>query len=974
MEILNAIFIWLLRASWQASVLVGLVLLVQWVFGKKLSPGWRYALWLLVLFRLAMPVTPQSRLSVFNLAHLQAAHSPIATLQRFNDATASKPSAPTDEPKVRTPEPNPAAQAVDANEAAVRSTPTPRFTFYISRITFSSVLPLVWLSGVILLFVRIAWQNTRFARRVLKQRQVTHSEALDALEDCKEWMRLRTPLTVIETGEVKSPALYGFIRPRLVLPQGMLASFTAQELRYVFLHELAHVKRCDMAVNWLVSALRVLHWFNPVVWFAFRRMAADREVAADALALSRAAEQDREPYGQTIIKLLENFTRPAALPGLVGILEEKQQMRRRIIMIAQFKNSVASPAIALLLLTGMGLVALTDAQSKNAELKGGEKLIDAKAAMPRETALPSLIMRRLELPKELPEPFRWSCVFSPDGRKVAINPNSISGDYRHIDVVDLRDHSTVRVTEGLRKHTTNSFTVGWSMWTPDGRRLLFSYKPDDEDGARAKHKSSLCLVPSSGGDIQTIYESDDPLMPEDWSEDGKWILAIAMHLGPRRATYDLVMVPVHGGGEVRQLATKWGLRLWPSLSRDGRFIVFQRQDGEQWRVLLRSVEDGREIPLGPPDQTNFNPVWSRDGRYVVFKGNRSGSIDLWGQRVENGTPIGDALLLKRNVEQGTRLMQVLKDGRLVYSSSTPARGVYQVSVNEKTGEIVGKPKLIARGDHGAPSPDGNWIAYNPYSPFTGSASSFGLRVISIDGKEERTLKTDFRRPWVSGWFPDGKSLLLNDRGLYRFELSTAKVESIYTNASTVDLSKARLSPDAQSIVLARGASLEVLKREAGAQPVSLHRVTNEWLRAYAWSPDSRRIAFISGRIEKPPFTQRILTISANGGEPSEIARFEASPSISPEMAWSSKFIIHTRLTPKDESGNEKQQVWIIPASGGEPVHLKTLDEFANESASYSFRWSANGKELFFTGVDPKGDSTEFWTLENYLPEEKRAAK
>lgn len=47
MEILNAVFAWLLRTSWQASVLVGLVLLAQWLFSKKLSPGWRYALWML---------------------------------------------------------------------------------------------------------------------------------------------------------------------------------------------------------------------------------------------------------------------------------------------------------------------------------------------------------------------------------------------------------------------------------------------------------------------------------------------------------------------------------------------------------------------------------------------------------------------------------------------------------------------------------------------------------------------------------------------------------------------------------------------------------------------------------------------------------------------------------------------------------------------------------------------------------------
>ena len=59
----------LVRASWQAAVLAGMVLLVQWLLRERLSARWRYNLWLLVLLRLLIPVTPQSSLSVFNLSN-----------------------------------------------------------------------------------------------------------------------------------------------------------------------------------------------------------------------------------------------------------------------------------------------------------------------------------------------------------------------------------------------------------------------------------------------------------------------------------------------------------------------------------------------------------------------------------------------------------------------------------------------------------------------------------------------------------------------------------------------------------------------------------------------------------------------------------------------------------------------------------------------------------------------------------------
>lgn len=56
-----------LTVSWQASVLVMIVLAVQAAFGRWLSARWRYALWSVVVLRLMLPVTPGSAVSVFNL-------------------------------------------------------------------------------------------------------------------------------------------------------------------------------------------------------------------------------------------------------------------------------------------------------------------------------------------------------------------------------------------------------------------------------------------------------------------------------------------------------------------------------------------------------------------------------------------------------------------------------------------------------------------------------------------------------------------------------------------------------------------------------------------------------------------------------------------------------------------------------------------------------------------------------------------
>jgi uncharacterized GH25 family protein len=93
----------------------------------------------------------------------------------------------------------------------------------------------------------------------------------------------------------------------------------------------------------------------------FARMRADREMACDALAIASASEEDAKAYGMTIIKLLETLSRPSAIPGLVGIMEDKSQMKRRIRMIAAFKKSRHWSLLALGLMAALGLTGLTSA-------------------------------------------------------------------------------------------------------------------------------------------------------------------------------------------------------------------------------------------------------------------------------------------------------------------------------------------------------------------------------------------------------------------------------------------------------------------------------------------------------------------------------------------------------------------------------------------------------------------------------------
>jgi hypothetical protein len=89
---------------------------------------------------------------------------------------------------------------------------------------------------------------------------------------------------------------------------GMLLAYYISEegKRYVFLHELAHFERKDILINWIIMLVQILHWFNPIVWYAFYKMHEDCEIACDAYVLSRLKPVEYKKHGETIINLIQS--------------------------------------------------------------------------------------------------------------------------------------------------------------------------------------------------------------------------------------------------------------------------------------------------------------------------------------------------------------------------------------------------------------------------------------------------------------------------------------------------------------------------------------------------------------------------------------------------------------------------------------------------------------------------------------------
>lgn len=128
-------------------------------------------------------------------------------------------------------------------------------------VAWGPVLLGLWLAGAGLLALALVWQQRRYLRQGPR----------------------------LPAGS--SPAWVGLWRGRLWLPLDYRQRFAPEERRMIRAHERAHAQRGDNAWTLLATAVWLLHWFNPLAWWALRRLRADQELAADAQVLRRHPNQ-----------------------------------------------------------------------------------------------------------------------------------------------------------------------------------------------------------------------------------------------------------------------------------------------------------------------------------------------------------------------------------------------------------------------------------------------------------------------------------------------------------------------------------------------------------------------------------------------------------------------------------------------------------------------------------------------------------
>jgi bla regulator protein blaR1 len=367
-----------------AGLLAAIVLPINLLVRRWLTAGQMSILWSLVLIRLLIPMAPSSALSLQGL--LSRSEERIPVISSNSDV---------------------ATVAMDGMSIPASAEPyaiavaTESSTLDYLEDMAAMVLPFLWVTAALLIVSWTALVNWRFSRQVHKASLCSNPRLLDLWQECCRLAGVLKQVPIILCQDVSQPAVMGVWRVKLLLPVDA-ADLTDDQLRMIMLHELAHIRRHDVAANWLLVAVRAAQWWNPVYWLASSRFNSLREQACDAFVLQRLAGQSSRNYGELLLTLAERTPVPARwqvlLPvPILGFFLSAFRRRAITARLRALSHAAIRPSriqtlaigLATLLLAFAGLTdAKPEASTVGQSFNSVDEWMDRGEAKPRTAAAP----------------------------------------------------------------------------------------------------------------------------------------------------------------------------------------------------------------------------------------------------------------------------------------------------------------------------------------------------------------------------------------------------------------------------------------------------------------------------------------------------------------------------------------------------------------------------------------------------------
>lgn len=302
---MSEIFLTVLNMSFTAGYVILIVILARLLL-KKAPKFISYLLWSIVAFRLVIPFSFESMFSLLprNTNPAPISHEIIYQSPRINNGIEAANSF--------------------VNQSAVGASVNP-VQIHVEIGAY------VWLLGIIALLI-YSLVSVLLINRQLKG-------------------ALPVEKNIFEANNLKTPFVFGIIRPKIYLPVGL----NSEERSYILLHEQTHIQRKDHIIKIFAFLILSIHWFNPLVWLAFRLMNMDMELSCDERVLKVMDEDIKKPYASSLLSLATERHILNGSPLAFG----EGNVRERIINVLNYKKPrfwVTVFSIIIVATVGIGLM------------------------------------------------------------------------------------------------------------------------------------------------------------------------------------------------------------------------------------------------------------------------------------------------------------------------------------------------------------------------------------------------------------------------------------------------------------------------------------------------------------------------------------------------------------------------------------------------------------------------------------------
>ncbi|ENK0838591.1 M56 family metallopeptidase [Clostridium botulinum] len=335
MDILVKIFLWVLQASLIASISALLVILILKLFNSHMGVRFQHALLFIIILRLIIPVNIPSNINLFNILsdkyenkilNIESRSNTKAAYDVFTERKGYLNDKTRDDKIIS----NSSLESI-----SYKQEDTTKEKIITNTLNIASCIWLVGVFSIALFFSIILW---KFKVRISNLEQIRDPEIVSLLEESKNKLSINRSIPIYACDDFKAPCIFGVLKPKIYIPKYKYSTNDYKYLSHIFLHELVHYKRKDLIYNFLGTITILIYWFNPIIWFIVKKMKLQREYACDAYVLEILDKEESIEYGMTLINFSKLISSSKKVPQLAIFFETRNQIKRRIKMIKNFKK------------------------------------------------------------------------------------------------------------------------------------------------------------------------------------------------------------------------------------------------------------------------------------------------------------------------------------------------------------------------------------------------------------------------------------------------------------------------------------------------------------------------------------------------------------------------------------------------------------------------------------------------------------